>query len=284
MLWFSVLFPLAMILSPLAFALAVRTAPDGAPEAVLRLLRRNLVAATAASLGLFGILWWLAGPAARFAGFLALPLFLRFAMPLAAARNPAWGGPHAGSLPVRTASLVDRSRERSVPRWILIAAAAIPLAAIALILLRPWGPAGGEQARRLYFIALTIAATDAAVLLPVLLLSLRRLADEPEPLDAAGSQELRNAYAALRRFRANALAVCLGLGLNLLVASIAVTLAAAPNLRVDGAALGLAGGIAGSAVGIAGAVIGTVAGRRRAQIHRLLRDLSAGEPPPQQRA
>ena len=116
---------------------------------------------------------------------------------------------------------------------------------------------------------LALAVMDLA-LAPLLL---RVLLREPEPMDAAGSASLVDAYAAHRTARV--------WGMFWLIAVMATLLSGFAVVSVwspmSGGTLGIVGGIVGSVVGIAGAAFGVTMGNQRMKIRRLLDELNAQE-------
>ena len=273
--WFNIAFPIVMILAPLTFTLAIR--PRWSSDAIRDVAQRRLAllaVGTLAALGLFALLWWILGDMARFSWFLFFPLFFGLAMPAVVARNADWAGPHAGSPVRRSASLVSRQREPSAPRWMWIVAIGVGALAVGLIAARPLGPSFDDAARRSMILALALQVICGGTLVAVLALCLPMLRREPEPMDSAGSPELVEAYASLRRFRTNCFVWLFGVGMTAMVALINVGVAWAGALGSRPAlVLTLAGAIGGPLLGLLGAVLGTTAGVRRVRINALLREL-----------
>jgi hypothetical protein len=197
---------------------------------------------------------------AGLAWLLAFPLWIPALRHLAAVR-PESREPYAPGTS-RTASLVSRARTSPIgPRhwafaWGLFAAAAV------LVAVRGVGAAG----------SVTVLSLLLGAVLPLVLTPLcqRLVPPEPEPLDAAGTPELVEAYARIRRRRDQAF-YGLALALSVMCAGSAVAVA----WGVDARALGWIGAIAGSLVGVAGAVFGVLATNERLRIRALLERLES---------
>lgn len=276
---FSIAFPIVMILAPLATVLAVSLNSGAGANA--ELARRRLVAlaiATFASLAVFAACWALLGDLARFAFVLFFPLFFIFALPALVARNPDWGSPHPAGVTTRSATLVNRERERLVPSWVWVVATLIGLGALVAIALRPLGPRigfdFGPAERNRMLIALGIELFVLATIFVPLGVAMPMLRREPEPLDAAQSPELAAAYARLRRFKASAFVWLFAIGMNGLFGLGVVLFAWSSPAAPSGTMLGVASGFAGAAIGIAGSVVGVVASVRRVRINAMLRELA----------
>jgi predicted permease len=82
---------------------------------------------------------------------------------------------------------------------------------------------------------------------------LRSMLREPEPMDAAGSRDLAELYAAQRRRRVLGMFWLNGVAGPLVIGGIFALVTWFPN---SGAILGIIGGVGGTALGIAGAVFG----------------------------
>jgi hypothetical protein len=91
-------------------------------------------------------------------------------------------------------------------------------------------------------------------------------------MDAAGSPELAELYAAQRRKRVLGLFWGIGVALPLLIGSFCVGQTWFPN---DGSMWGLIGGIGGSILGICGTIFGTWMTVERARIAELAAQLDA---------
>lgn len=273
--WFNLGFPIAMILAPLCFTLAVRPRPRSDSDGrIARTRLLLLLAGTAAALGLFAALWVALGDVARFSWFLFFPLFFGLAMPAIVARNADWAGPHAASPTRRSASLVNRDRGQAVPRWMWAVSIGITLLAAGLIAVRPLGPTFDDAARRAMVLALALQVLCGGTLIAVLAMCMPMLRREPEPMDAGGSQELAEAYERLRRFKSRAFVWLFGVGMTAMIAVINVGVAWAGAVGPKAAMmLAIVGSVGGSLLGVGGAIIGTVAGIRRVRINGMLREL-----------
>lgn len=276
---FSIVFPIVMLLAPLATVLAV--AVNARAGANPQLARRRVVAlavATAIALAIFAGCWALVGELARFAFVLFFPLFFLLAMPALVARSPDWGSPHPAGVRTRSATLVNRERARLVPTWTWVVAALIGVGALAAIALRPLGQRFGfdfdQPARTRMLLALAIELFVLATIFVPLGLALPMLHREPEPMDAAGSPEIAAEYAALRRFKARAFVWLFAICMNLIFGIWVTFFAWSGPESPPGAILGVAGGAAGAAIGIAGSVIGVLASVRRVRINGMLRELA----------
>ncbi|MEZ6019062.1 MAG: hypothetical protein R3F17_02885 [Planctomycetota bacterium] len=97
------------------------------------------------------------------------------------------------------------------------------------------------------------------------------LLNEAEPLDPAGSPELLEGYARLRRMKAMGM-FALGLILQCMMLAIAIPVTFQPEgMATLGAALGSGGAI----LGVLGGAFGTYAGLQRAKVHKLYLRLCA---------
>jgi hypothetical protein len=216
-----VLLPPFMILLPLALVLLV---PNRAAEESARLaVRARLVAllvATVVCLAVWGgllltsVQWPWARWAATFSWPLFFPLWFGLAWPLIRAKNPAREDAMDGrsqASPVRTASLVNRERTSPVTRgmWVagtlvcLVGPVAIAIRAVHLFPIESVDGAASlfespEHVRWFVFLVVTSMTSLGLLWLPRVL---RSMLLEAEPLDAAGSRELSDLYAAQRRRR-----------------------------------------------------------------------------------
>ncbi|MBM3222013.1 MAG: hypothetical protein FJZ38_25670, partial [Candidatus Rokubacteria bacterium] len=268
-----------MLLFPLAFAALV---PNRAVDDSARIKSRGLLLTLAMSTAVLLAIWVglvLTGLRFNFAMIIAgfwwpwfFPLWFFLAMPAIVAKNPYWGwtvGSGSASGGVRTASLVNRERTSPVTRamWAVpITLFVLILAAIAARGLLPFGvgPYPGDSAvdpeaarvayaeaeRSRWILSLVVFGSVFAFLLAILPRSLRRTLSEPEPMDAAGSPELAELYAAQRRKRVLGLFWGSGVVLPLCIGSVSVLQAWFPQ---NGSAWGLIGSIGGSILGICGA-------------------------------
>jgi hypothetical protein len=271
MIWFNRLFPPFMVLFPLVFVLCTRAHPKRArDDAPRRMQRLWLVTLIALALHLVVQPWLESNPGSLEVLRRAWPLVLgtggfmmiwfAFAMPALQAKHPGWRNlPNQGSPePVRSASLTPRNTTSPISRgtWIM-----------------------GWTLFGLCTGAIGWAITEGAP--SVLLLSIawwlgfsvygsRASQVEAEPMDAAGSPELAEAWASLRSFKAWCF-FSIGLLAMLGFAAVAVVTVYAPQ------SAGMSGAVLGTAGGIAGGVFGTVASIRRARINALLQELGERE-------
>lgn len=298
---FMLIFVPVMLLFPLVFAALVpnRTADDSA-RIKARWLMLTLAMGTAALLAIWvGLV--LTGLRFDFAIVIAgfwwpwfFPLWFFLAMPAIVAKNPYWGwtvGGGAASSGVRTASLVNRERTSPVTRamWaVAITFFVLILTAIAARGLSPFGvgPYPGDSAvdpeaarvayadaeRSRWILSLVVFGSAFGFVLAVLPRSLRRTLSEPEPMDAVGSAELAQLYAAQRRKRVLGLFWGIGVVLPACIGLFSVLQAWFPN---DGSMWGLIGGIGGSILGICGAIFGTWMTVERAKISEVRARLDA---------
>lgn len=288
MRWFDLVFPLALLASPLCFLLLSPRGTAGAfdgdtTNARDRARGLTLVLLTATIICLGGHLWlWAAQvPFNRFTFCFFFPLWFGLAMPALAARNPDLGRAHPGGTPVRRASLTPRTTEPLAPRWLWALSIAIAAVCLLGIAIRPWGEAFGalpfdSAVQAVWLRSLVIQVAYLALTLPVLYGCIGMLRREPEPMDARASAELIESYASLRRFKAAASVWLFGVGGTALCGG---TMLAMTWLPPDGGTtvlvLAIGGGVAGSALGIAGGIFGTIASMRRARINALIRTLDA---------
>lgn len=271
MLWFHRLFPTFMILFPLAFTLFAGRHPERAHDDVPQRMRR-LWFATLLALGLHvGMQAWIesdptalellrrAWPVAFGIGPFFVLWFV-FAGPALQARQPGYRPmPHPGSPePVRSASLVRRDSSCPISRgaWILgWTLFGLCSGAIA------WSIAQGAPAMLVlglgFWLGMGVVGSRSSLI-------------EAEPMDAAGSPELAEAWASLRRFKSWIFYVAGLLG-TVCFAGVAVMTVYAPDVA------GMSGAVIGTAGGIAGGVFGTMASVRRARINELLQKLGASE-------
>ncbi|MCA9310787.1 MAG: hypothetical protein KDA21_06250 [Phycisphaerales bacterium] len=268
--WYDRIFPPLMILLPLLMVLFTRwgeTTPERRARA--RRLTGWLVLGTIAAEVVWLVAYlWVFGDHARHLWSLAAPLF-PLAMRIMPLRNADTEPPHLDA-PVRAASLTSRAHASPIPRaaWVvpwLIAGVAI--AAIALRRLQPFD--GAEEQR--WWMALLMAL----FLLPMEALigpwALRLVLREPEPLDASGSEALREAYRRHRNQRAWGLYGLISV-LALMVGAGMVAIAWIDPAGPLEQQLGWWGGGVGCAIGMAGAAFGVWSGIGRARINGLVRE------------
>jgi hypothetical protein len=259
--------------------------PNRAAEESARLaVRARLVAllvATVVCLAVWGgllltsVQWPWARWAATFSWPLFFPLWFGLAWPLIRAKNPAREDAMDGrsqASPVRTASLVNRERTSPVTRgmWVagtlvcLVGPVAIAIRAVHLFPIESVDGAASlfespEHVRWFVFLVVTSMTSLGLLWLPRVL---RSMLLEAEPLDAAGSRELSDLYAAQRRRRV------LGMfWINVISpAAIGIIFALAAWFPGFGAMWGLVGGFAGTVLGGMGAVFGFMLTAERAKI------------------
>lgn len=312
---FMLLFVPLMLLLPLLFVLCVpqRDREPGRIQAARRGLGL-LVAGTAGVLLAWLLVLWLGSgePWARRSASLAwagfFPLWFGLAMPLLRLKHPAFGEIHAqgSTANLRSASLGNRERQSPITRrhWVLSALVfALATGAIAARGLRPFPldtdaaagvpsavqPAAGAPAeydtasgmqpadpeRRRWLLTLLVYPLAVGISLLTVPSSIRRTLTEPEPLDGAGSPELRDLYRRQRDRRA------LGLywgGALILPGCMGLLLALPLWWPAGGATWGLVGGIAGTLLGLAGAAFGVHTSLERARIQRVRARLEGRAP------
>ena len=276
--WFQLIFPLVMILSPLAFVLISGTSPQASAAGTP--LMKAMWACTLGAVAVHLALWLTGIKDATFMGFAFMPLWFALAMPALMHRRPEWRRVY-GSSPERSATLTPRSQEPLLPRWLTQLPASVGLAGFvsvvtAIVMHRtqasPYGPVD------------TVAIASAILLViggEVLVLGLipaitRAVRQMPEPEPAGGDASLREAYAKHRRFVACSMTLLFGVGMNALAGILASCLAwvpAANPLRLTLLVACGAGG--GTLLGLGGAAIGTISSLRRARIATQLRELEA---------
>ena len=277
-------FPPFMILVPLVTALLVpRRATEESALARQRGLLLALVAGTLLALAAWGAFVLLtprfgwAPVAALWSWPLFFPLWFGLAWPLIRAKSPQWEGAmygaEAASGVVRTASLVNRERLSPVTRWMWAVAALASVAGVAAIAARglmpfPLGSVGSsdeaaatvQRTQWWIFLGISLMVPLGLLWLPRVLRSMLR---EPEPMDAAGSRDLAELYAAQRRRRVLGMFWLNGVAGPLVIGGSFALVTWFPN---SGAILGIIGGVGGTALGIAGAVFGFMMAAERARI------------------
>jgi hypothetical protein len=300
---FMLIFVPVMLLFPLVFAALV---PNRAADDSARIKARGMLLTLAMSTAVLLAIWVglvLTGLRFNFAMVIAgfwwpwfFPLWFFLAMPTIVTKNPHWGwtvGGGSASGGVRTASLVNRERTSPVTRamWAVpITLFVVILAAIAARGLLPFGvgPYPGDSAvdpeaarvayaeaeRSRWMLSLVVFGSVFAFLLAILPRSLRRTLSEPEPMDAAGSPELAELYAAQRRKRVLGLFWGVGVVLPLCIGVFSVLQTWFPQ---NGSTWGLISGIGGSILGICGAIFGTWMTVERAKISEVRARLDASD-------
>ncbi|MBI1302971.1 MAG: hypothetical protein GC172_04180 [Phycisphaera sp.] len=277
-------FPPFMILVPLVTALlAPQRATEESARARQRGLHLALVAGTMFSLAVWGTFVLLtprfasAQWAAMWSWPLFFPLWFGLAWPLIRAKSPHWEGAmygaEAASGAVRTASLVNRERLSPVTRWMWAVALLASVAGVAAIAARGLMPfplesvgsgdeaaATAQRTQWWIFLGLSLMGPLGLLWLPRVLRAMLR---EPEPMDAAGSRDLAELYAAQRRRRVLGMFWLNGVAGPLVLGGIFALVTWFPN---SGAIWGIIGGVGGTALGITGAVFGFMMTAERAKI------------------
>jgi len=278
---FQLLLVPAMLVAPLLFVLlTARRVESEADRAVARARSLALLLATLGAVAVWlGLLIYsvrVPAPGAltlnSFSWVLFFPLWFLFGIPALRAKNPAWGAPHAdGQTPVRTASLVNRSRRSPVQRAHWIGAGAVQLALLAALLLRGLQPFADDVDHSRWLVASLSYGFCLLVTQIAQPFAVRAALHEAEPLDAAGSPELAALYDAFRRtkilglFWLTGVAVPVSLGGTLVLAA-----------WVDwfsGAAV--VGALVGTTLGLAGAWFGVSMSIRRGRIAEVRSRLDA---------
>jgi hypothetical protein len=283
----------AMLLFPLVTALIVpsRVRSD-TDRAVVRVRLLTLAFVSLAALllwlGLFYLYAFLPGsalgPIVNFTWILFFPLWFFLAMPAIRAKNPvtasASEGVTASTEGVRVASLKNRQRENPIGgklRWLPVAILLLAVLAVSIRGIFPfvdlhWEGEGEMMRERWIFLTtlMLIVGIPAAIIIPV---ALRRLGDEPEPLDPKGSSELIELYRGQRRRRSLGLFWLIGVGLPAFVGAILAAMVWMPS---DDSTIGLIGALGGSAIGVAGAVFGIMMTIERVRIAEVKARLDAG--------
>ena len=262
-----------MLLVPLVVAVLVPNRTKTEPErAALRRTFGWLAIATAASLALWGGFTFAPSDAAwvervgYYSWLLFFPLWFGLSMPVVRLKNPAWGdvmhGTQSAAGAVRTASLVNRERRNPVKRWmwdIAILASVAGVAAIGARALSPF-PEDGGRGLWMFFLCLSALPLLELLMLPRII---RSILSEPEPMDAAGSQELAELYERQRRRRVLGMFWIMGVATPLSMSGIFALIVWFPNL---GGLWGLVGGLGGLLLGGIGAVFGFMMTAERAKI------------------
>jgi hypothetical protein len=289
--------PPLMLVLPIALVMII---PRGAATDAKRVSERGMLVALYIATTVAIAVWagflvasmrfpWAAWPA-HFSWMLFFPLWFVFAWPLIRSRNPAWEGamygPEGVSGAVRTASLVNRDRQNPVTRgmWaIAVFASVVGPSAIAARGLWPFplesvgpGDEAAAIAQRVQWLVFLGSACLAPIGLLWLPLVLRSILREPEPMDAAGSNELVELYGRQRRRRVLGMFWLNGVAAPLLLGGIFALVVWFPGI---GALWGIVGGLGGSALGIVGAVYGFMMTAERARIAeiRVQLDRSRGD-------
>jgi hypothetical protein len=302
----------AMLLCPLAFAALVpnRASNDADRIAVRgRLLTLGLVTLFVLALWLGLVLTGLRLPVARdVANFWWLwffPLWFGFAMPAIAQKRPDWragafgshgpGGMAGAASNLRTASLVNRERQSPVtrPMWALaLLVSTLAVGAIAARGMAPFPLAAdavgassateawrteqlGVAQRQQWTLLLVVVAAIDLMMLAILPRGIRRTLAEPEPMDAAGSDELAAVYARQRRRRALGLFWLVGVTQPAALGAIFALVVWFPDA---GSLWGLLGGVSGTLIGLCGAIFGTWMTVERARIAEVRARLRQSQP------
>ena len=277
----NLILTVSLLLLPLVFSLFYRPRPeDLAQQRVhpgrVRRLRRRLYRWTGVALWAYLVLgfmrdsalltWWkdlpwimnLGKPLHELMWLAFFPLWFAIAMPLLVACRPEAATPYPRA--TRTALLVPRDRSPVVPKLAWAGLAVLCFATLSACLLH-W-PAQVHKATTLGVLLLVMLAS-----LLLSMLSAGAVLREAEPLDPAGSPELRAAYARLRQAKAwGFFGLCASL--MLLLAGMAFMTA----FELERAFVYVAA-VGGSLIGIGGAAFGVVMSNRRMAIKRRLDEL-----------
>ncbi len=268
----EIVFPLLMLLFPLAFCQFIATKPDAeadasARAALIRRVQRRLNLWTGVAVLGFAALLALDRAAgteiARYAWIASFPLWFGTAMPLLQSKDPGWQ-PLARPAGQRAASLARRDLPPPALRVARLAAWGLwlPLAITTLVLLAR-GQSGNWW--------LLVFPAMGAVWLIIGTYAASMSAIEAEPMDAAGTPALAQAYAELRAIKHGA---WFGItALAMLVFCLPALLVAWDEQAMLGAAIWTGAG-GGGFVGVLGGVFGVIADVKRSRIRRLYGDLT----------
>jgi hypothetical protein len=288
---FSILLVPLMLVLPLVIVLLT---PQRSSEPSKQVLARSRTLGLAVGTALALALWLGALLASRhmhggalrtavdFAWVLFFPLWFGLGVPAVRARNPIWGGALHGEFDsggaMRTASLVPRGKDHPIRRgsWMFVATALLGLfAAIAARGLRPFGEdVSGQAERTRWLLSLMMFAPIVLGTFAIVPWSLRRANEEPEPLDAGGSEELRQMYRAQRLRKVRGMFWLLGF---VLPAFLGGLMAASVWWPKRGTELGLVGGLGGAGIGLAGAAFGCWMAYQRVRIAEAKAKLDASD-------
>lgn len=285
MQFLDVAFTLCMLLTPAVFMFFYRPRPGAQLDHEgIRSKKRVLWLATIGCVALYGGLlalssagwmdWWdelpwlvtLGMPLHRLMWTMFFPLWFALAMPLLLALRPEAGSPFPEHGP-RVATLSSRSEASPIGRAPWVALWSVWVCALIAVSVRAFVAGDAPVSYLMSSLTLALAVMNLA-LAP---LFIRMLLREPEPLDAAGSPVLVDAYAAHRNARAWGMFWLIGVMATLL-SGFAVANVWSP---MSGATLGIVGGVGGSLVGVAGAAFGVTMGNQRMKIRRMLDELNA---------
>ncbi len=263
---FRILFPIGMIVAPLAFCVLFRPGlmrvEDPAAQEKVRRLMTWLIVGTFASVGaVIGV--QLVYPfGGSFLWLLFFPLWFGLAMPLTAKKYPSLSTQgHAQAGAPRAASLERREPESVIPRaawtalWVMwLAMTGLVVAGLAT---------GASSISQTIAMAVIVPQPVIAGLICILGPFCTRLAMmEAEPLPEDAPEDLLTAYERHRAFKARFFYI-----LSALLVVCVLGVAGAFAWGLEGSGLGIAGAIVGSLVGVAGGVFGTMASTRRAKIN-----------------
>jgi hypothetical protein len=121
----------------------------------------------------------------------------------------------------------------------------------------------GQAERTRWLLSLMLFAPILVGTLAIVPWSLRRANEEPEPLDASGSEELRQLYRTQRLRRMRGMFWLLGFVLPAFLGGLMAANVWWPKL---GSELGLVGGLGGAGIGLAGAAFGCWMSYQRVRI------------------
>lgn len=268
-------FPPLMLLAPLACVLFVR-ARGKTPAVAAEIRGRKVMLAVATA---FCLLLWLGctlqttrsdakvfAVASQFAWVLFFPLWFLLAMPIVRTALALPATTVHTEPGTRVASLVNRVRRSPIGRghWVLFWV--LGVGGVAAVASRWFG---GEFATDAARTGWTWQLGTHAVLFAALALTLpaglRRLLQEPEPLDASADPELQRLYDDLRTTRVRSMFWILGIAMPAMFATMFAIVAWTGAHEIGG----WIGALGGTAVGLGGATFGVLAGLRRLRIAEL---------------
>ena len=272
MKWFDMLFPPALILTPLVITLCIRPnhETDEQRDTATRLMR-FLVLGTIGAIGIWLIAYLtLPGGVSRHFWPVVFPLFA-LSSRIMPNRNVNWQAPHPDDT-VRVASLKSRQHESPIPTMAWAVPIVLAVVFLGALLARWTQPFETDSDQSRWWIAFIVAVTlipmEAAMGPWIIRLVMR----EPEPMDLGGSKELSEEYRRNRNARAWMFYIFLLVMLCLAGISTTVLGWIAMDAEIGGT-IGLVGGIVGSVIGILGATAGVYFSFRRARINGMMREL-----------
>lgn len=285
MLYFHLLFPPLMILSPL-IVLWVYKPEEEADLALVAETRKRLLAWTGIALFAFLVLATLRltlssaeghnalqGGVTQLMAFLFMPLWFLLAMPYMRAARPFMDQPPGPEPEVRSAQLVSRRNLRVLPRWAYWFPGLILATGLGLCIWQGLGSGEAKASMQILAASLLFLALLCVPLFP----SLQSAAlSTPEPMPTNPSKQLRDAYASLRRAKAWAL-WGLSVAIQFLLAGLALLFLTESFSAQDRSMFGLIGGIGGSLIGLFGGVFGSWVGFCGSRVHELRNREAAGK-------